>query len=90
MDVLKVARRRKRGVGHDRDSQAGGCVKRFPTDWIIISNRENAAKCLRCGAISPFGLPCSVSMWVAAMKEFVKIHKRCRAAKQERGADERL
>ena len=34
--------------------------------------------CLHCGQKYAMNLPCIVSVWVAAMKEFSKVHRNCR------------
>lgn len=49
-----------------------------PVNWVVVQNEGRTGKCLRCGAEASVVLPMPVGMWIAAMKEFVKLHKRCK------------
>ena len=48
---------------------------------VVMQNNGRTALCLRCERSFTMSLPCPLSIWVAAMKEFCKLHAKCEGAK---------
>jgi hypothetical protein len=48
-------------------------------DWVVVRDSGATALCLRCDKTFTVELPCPVSVWAVAMKEFCKIHSSCKA-----------
>lgn len=55
------------------------------SDWVIChdgtaGDLAYAMQCKRCGEIQRFILPINLTIWLAAGKAFVKVHKGCSEA----------
>ena len=50
----------------------------------VVNPHTNAVECRRCGAVMPFILPMPVSVWVAMVKAFNKIHELCEDKRDEK------
>jgi hypothetical protein len=55
-------------------------------EHVVAENDGATAHCLNCGKKFTLGLPAPLSVWVVAMKEFCKIHKRCEPKAEQRSA----
>lgn len=55
-------------------------MSRRATDWIVMDFKQDGAPwtCRRCGEVYRMNMPCSVTVYVAASKAFVSIHRYCR------------
>ena len=52
-------------------------------DWIVCHDGTKgddayAIECLRCGKKQRFSIPIAVPVYLAAIKEFGKIHSKCK------------
>jgi hypothetical protein len=46
-------------------------------DHVVSEDNGATAHCLHCDAKFTLTLPCIVSVWAAAMKEFCRVHAQC-------------
>lgn len=49
-------------------------------DHVVIDANDNTMKCLNCGDSQPTKLPDLVTLFVARMRAFEKMHRHCRPA----------
>jgi hypothetical protein len=52
-------------------------MARRQVDWVVVRDSGATALCERCGCLFSIKLPCILTVWCAAMKEFVKVHSKC-------------
>lgn len=55
-------------------------------DRHVVQNFETGAlECLHCGNSYTMALPCNLSVWLAAVREYIRQHKRCRKEEARSG-----
>jgi rubredoxin len=47
-------------------------------DHVKYDFNDQSFKCIHCGDVYKPALPCPLTMMAAMMKEFVKIHRKCK------------
>jgi hypothetical protein len=47
-------------------------------DHVVCRDNGATALCLHCGKKFTLVLPCVLSVWVAAMREFCRVHRNCK------------
>lgn len=60
-------------------------ARKSMVEWVVSMNGGATALCTRCGRDATVQLPIAVSVWCAAMKEFIRMHAAC---KPQAGAPE--
>lgn len=53
-------------------------------DWVVTCSHGSGAECLRCHGTVTLPLPMALSVWLAAVKAFLKLHRGCK--EQEKSA----
>lgn len=53
-------------------------MRRRIGDHVVCRNGGRTYECLNCGQKYDMNLPVLLSVYVAAMKEFAKIHRHCK------------